>query len=135
MYYQPAAQSIPDSTSTILDFSTADIAHANITTGASWKFTATTAGVYQVSAGGSLIFPFPTTLGTGYLALAKNGVELQRLARLQGVIATNCLTGATLIQLAVGDFIDIRLFQNSGSARTLEGGRQNWFSIHQLPPA
>lgn len=131
-YTTAAGQSIPNATSTIVDFGTKDIdTHGAVTTGASWKFTAQTAGIYQVSAKVEL----QTGGGWGSteevsLAIRKNGTTYTYLGReMQHAAHTTRAgtNGSTIISLNAGDYISIAINQDSGAAVSMEA---NSFANH-----
>lgn len=125
-YTTNAGQSIPNGSFTIVDFE--DIrydTHTAVTTGASWKFTCPTghSGYYRVAV--ALLFTSSATwAATEYAqaSLYKGGIVYSHLARnmMESATTTNLfLVGADEIYLASGEYIDIRLFQNSGAALAL----------------
>jgi hypothetical protein len=110
---------------TIIDFGTADFdTHSRVTTGAAWKFTANVAGYYGVAA--SILYAATTAWAdteAGYLALYKNGSLYSFLHRRDSYGSASSvfmmLSGTDTISLAVGDYIDVRVFQNTGGALAL----------------
>lgn len=143
-YHTASNQTIPNSTITIINFDVSDWDTGNnVTTGASWKFTATTAAYYKVSAiityldnndGGNLI-PSGSTIN---LFLYKNGVQTSVLweGNVQASNAANRLgtMGSDTISLVATDFIDIRASHNAGNTQELFGaGAYVYVAIDQLP--
>jgi cobalamin biosynthesis Mg chelatase CobN len=123
-YYRSTAQAISNNTATILDFATQSFdVGGNVTTGASWKFTAPITGIYEVSA--QVLFASTTTWAETELAeifLYKNGVVYSYLdfATQFGNADTYMhLSGFDLLQLNAGDYIDVRVLQDSGGSLNL----------------
>lgn len=125
-YSSDAAQSFPTGVLTIVDFEDVEWdSHGLVTTGASWKFTAQKKGIYSVD----VAIQWQDTSGWGsgsensYIELFKNGVLYRRLdyweCQTAGITIAVGLSGSTDVELEVGDYIDIRAFQVSGSALTL----------------
>lgn len=119
-YNTAAAQSIPNATSTVINFGTklTDTDSA-VTTGAAWKFTAPggKSGLYSVSATGTLN---AAAAGDVILMLMKNGVEFFRFQRVPGAAHLLGLSGTCVLQLDAGDYVQVFIFQNSGGALSLE---------------
>lgn len=138
-YRTAAGQSIPNNTATIVDFGTVDFdTHSRVTTGAAWKFTANASGIYAVSA--AIIYSGSTGWAdteAGYIALYKNGSLICYLDRKDSYGSASSvlmmLNGQTTIQLAASDYIDIRVFQNSGASLALLNDDDfNYVDIHKL---
>lgn len=137
-YSTSANQSFANNTAVTVDFANVgyDTA-ACVTTGASWRFTAPKDGKYLVAAAITIDdFATPTTSGTtAVLSLYKNGTETVRLDRKPATAleAITQLGGTTQVELFTGDEINVRLFQNTGAARTLEtADMANHISISYL---
>lgn len=138
-YKTAAGQNISSSSTTIVDFGTKDFDYTSSTvTGGSWKFTAPISGLYEVS--GHLMF----TTGGGWAsgeaanaALYKSGVEYARLS-----VYTSDTThsnyvpltlAATSIRLLAGEYVDVRVFQDSGASLALiNNALFNWISIKRV---
>jgi len=141
-YSTAAGQSIPNNTDTIVDFGTKvqDTLNA-VTTGGSWKFTAQSQGTYEVNAFVEFTNGGGWAVGEeAYLALYKNGGSVTRLGGYVAQVAHStyvpipCATRQ--IELNAGDYIDLRVFQNSGaSLALLASGVANWVSIKRLSGA
>jgi hypothetical protein len=109
-----AAQLIPTSTFTVvtLDSETLDNDNMHSTVSNTGRITAVTPGFYQVS--GNIEWASNAT-GARYLRLRKNTTPVNSNA-----IASGSASGSTpmnvsaMIQLAVGDFVDMDCFQASG---------------------
>jgi hypothetical protein len=141
-----AGQSMPDATTTILDFATSVDATGTLayTTGASYtagtgawvtapKWTVTTAGYYEIK-----VNVCYAANATGYreLRLFKNGSIHRYLGQLAGHASVGILSGSTIINLAAADTIDIRTYQNSGGALALSTvAGLNFVTITYLGPA
>lgn len=125
-----AGQSIPNNTSTVVDFGTISFdTDSAITTGAGWRFTAPVSGNYLVSA--SIIFTNTTTwadVELGALILHKNGSLYAYLDRKDSYGSASSvymqLSGTSLVNLSAGEYVDIRVLQNSGGALALLNSNQ-----------
>jgi len=138
-YTTNAAQNIPDSTDTIIDFE--DVVYdtdSAVTTGAAWKFTCPTgkAGYYRISASvltASIVWVV-TKAVSWYIYL--NGAQYCELHRWVAMEANDfrCfLGGSDIIYLSAGDFIDIRIHQASGAGLALiNNGIYNYVSINRI---
>lgn len=139
VYTTAAGQSIPNATDTIINFADAEVnTHGNVTTGAAWKFTAQTAGLYEVSAFTQL------ASGGGWgvseealITLFKNGSSFARIGlTVANVAHTSSVPISCVprqIRLNAGDYIDLRINQNSGAAISLVAvGSINWVSIKKV---
>ena len=121
-YTRTTAQSIPHNTDTIVDFSTVVSDYeSHVTTGASWKFTAKRSGWY--STGGHLTWG-ATSFSAGVtvtVKLHKNGVETYTKTEI--IPAAKQYFQFDLdfasVYLNVGDYLDIRASQNTGSSQSL----------------
>lgn len=136
-YTTTAGQSISNATLTIIDFGTKDFdSHGSVTTGASWKFTATISGKYRVTAN-------LTTTSTGNFSAAeyienriyKNGsiyaAKLQ--SDFNGSTSNKSVQISASINLLAGDYIDIREYQTSGGSMPLESASgYNWIDIERV---
>lgn len=117
----------------IVDFEDVELdPGSDITTGASWKYTAPATGIYRVSA--HVLFASSNAWNTinerALMQLFKNGSVYRTLARGDGYVSSGPavqmrLAGASLISLNVTDTIDIRVAQNSGSNIALDGSAAN----------
>lgn len=133
------AQSFVLNTMTIVDFSTKTFDPDNrITTGSAWKFTANRAGYYRVVA--SVIFSqyLWDRVDVASISLYKNNALYSLLHRdARGVTSTLAynvhLHGEDIIYLNIGDFIDVRAWQNNSQTRALHNdGQMNFISITQI---
>jgi hypothetical protein len=122
----------------VIDFEDRDFdTHGAVTTGASWKFTAPISGIYSVS---SMIETSSTAEPTTgrYLALGiyKGGSVSRYLGEWTSqasATSTKVCSGATLIKLLAGEYIDIRLEFNLTNAHTLTAaGSVNHVSINRV---
>jgi len=122
-YTTAAGQSISDDTVTIVDFGTKTFdSHGSVTTGASWKFTAPISGKYSVKATILLSDGGGWAAGELYAAyIFKNAGHYSSI--LYGAQAAHATYQAIVIsdevQLLAGEYIDIRVYQNSGAALTM----------------
>lgn len=105
-------------TASIIDFPTkVHDTHGAVTTGASWKFTAPVAGFYRVNAS-LLTASYAHVLDNAgtIMSLYKNGVEYARLDLKVGdgtATYAEAVSGATILQMVAGDYIDIRVSRGS----------------------
>ena len=136
-YTTNTAQSIPNASATVIDFEDKvyDI-NNEVTTGA-WKYTAKTAGYYQVNA--RVFFDSSSDWEAGELAglyIFRSGVA-QTYADGKAVDATVTqyipASVSDVIYLDVGQYIEIKAYQNSDNARTLTAdGKYNTVSISKV---
>lgn len=132
-----SGQSVNHASIDIIDFATVVYdTHSAITTGASWKFTAPVTGYYVVTA--SLLFSASTAWAEGEQATL--------LMYYDGVLRSSTVhTGhgstsqsvemqfSDLVYIEATHYIDLRIYHDSGSARTLvNDGSYNWISIHRI---
>lgn len=138
-YTTNAGQSIPSAVTTIVNFEDSSISASQVTTGASWKYTADVTGNYQVSA--MLLFVSSAAWGIGeaaHLMLYKNNVKYSTLKydmlrNTPGSGVAVSVAGNDIIALTATDFIDIRINQNSGSSIALEAdGEFNYVNIRRV---
>jgi hypothetical protein len=136
-YSTTAGQSIANNTVSIIDFGTKTFdSHSSVTTGAAWKFTASSAGKHRVSAQAILAAAVGLTAGEETsLALYKNGSLYSYLyftSNWSGTSVQQSLTGSDSISLVAGDYIDIRINQVSGASISLNTtAALNWVSIER----
>jgi len=139
-YSTNAGQSIANETTTIVDFEdqTYDT-HTAVTTGAAWKFTCPTgqSGYYRVAI--MLMFASTATWAAGERAQAslyKGGAFYSALDKNTSETATARnieLKGSDDVYLAAGEYIDIRVVQNSGAALALHNnGLYNHVAISRV---
>lgn len=120
-YKSAAGQSIPNNTYTIINFGTQDFdTYGLVTTGASWKFTATSARWFRVSSH----VRFSTAMNAVNVAfkIFKNGSAGPALADYPTDNSSGGrgdLVGGTIIQLNATEYFDIRVVHNLGSSATL----------------
>lgn len=137
-----SGQSIAHGTRTVVAWNSTILDSRSAISGSgttSWRFTAPEAGTYLVSAS----VGFPTSgAGGGYvwMYLHKNGSAsaYSLLDFEEGPSGTSFekLSGADMIQLAAGDYIDIRVNQNQfagSAARAMDTNAEaNWVNIVRL---
>lgn len=121
---QSAAQSIPNSASTVINFGNApDDPTGSCTTGASAKFTCPVPGKYAVS--GAVGWAAYNAIFYVSVGIFQNGAEVRRGMTTNANLSQNAnnpthpATGQLLC--AVGDTIDLRVFQSSGGAINTQG--------------
>lgn len=129
---------VPNNVITLINFGTLVFdANSRVTTGASWKYTATSTGKYNVS-----IYIRYTNAGWPALTesvayLYKNGVQYAVFdSTMQQAAATVHVVnqGSMLVDLSATDFIDIRVIQISGGAVALDGALSSHVSINRVGP-
>jgi hypothetical protein len=136
-YSTNAGQTIADATTTIIDFEDSSYdSHSSVTTGSTWKFTAPKAGKYQVNA---VIYTVATTADAlMQVTLHKGGVETSYLALQNSKYfdATSnqiFLSGSDTINLAIAEYVDVRLYQGTGGNLDLTGnGALNYIAIERI---
>lgn len=139
-YSSNAGQSIvTGAAAAIIDFEDESFdTHDAVTTGASWKFTcpAGQGGYYQVNVGISLASSSAWGYGErGLLQLFKEGNAYSNLSRKDNFESTlqMQLGGCDIVNLAEGEYIDIRIAQNSGSNIALVNSNTDvWVSIAKI---
>ena len=93
--------------------------HTRVTTGASFRFTADRDGIYDVKAHAGFASTAWTAGEVALLSLYKNNSFYNSFGKwdCQAAITTAIeLGGSDLVQLAAGDYIDVRVYQNSGGS-------------------
>lgn len=140
-YSSNTAQSFSTGSFEIVDYEDKNFDSLNaVTTGAAWKFTAPVNGDYAVSA--ALEFDAGANWAAGesvILQVWKNGAEYASLGRnIQQATHTLAVpvNGSTIVPLNAGDYIDIRVYQDSGASATISANSAvNYVSIFRLPVA
>ncbi len=115
------SQSIPDVTYTTVVYNSEDKDVYNEFDTTTGEFTAKRAGVYQIY--GSIFWSSATWSGANlYISIFKNGVQIANWLE-NGFTGTKFLTQQKQFDadLAVGDKITIRAYNNSGGAKNIEG--------------
>lgn len=139
-YATASGQSIPNNTTTIVNFDTATFdPDGHVSPGAAWKFTAKIAGYYHVDA--TVMFALSTAWAAGETAelnLFKNGGFVSCVGRNDSMNSGAVgqykrLVGIDLIFLAVADYIDFRIGQTSGGTLTIHpSANYSFLSIHKI---
>lgn len=124
IYSTAAAQSIGNGTIDIVNFGTiVKDTNSAVTVGANWKFTAPTTGYYEVNA--QILFTSTATWAVGEagrLSIYINGALEVHIDRKDNYVTGSNymqLSGSSVVFMTAGDFLDIRLNQNSGGALAL----------------
>ena len=139
VYTTAAGQSIPNATDTIINFGTSEIdSHGSVTTGAAWKFTAQSSGVYEVACFTQLFNGGGWNVAEeALITLFKNGTSFSRIGLTVATVAhattvpIQCVPRQ--IRLNAGEYIDLRINQNSGAPIVLVAiGSINWVSIKRV---
>ena len=115
-------QAISSGAFTVINFDTVDSdTRSAVTTGAAWKYTAPAGhgGIYQVNATVCLAAGTSAILALG---LFKNGTEHRRLARLPASASAMTVSPGSMVQLAAGDYIDLRIYHDAGVNRNINEG-------------
>lgn len=128
-------QSIPNNTDTIINFDTEVVdTHNAFITG---TFTAPITGYYRINA--SVTFATTTAWAAGEqsnLFIYKNNVKYLGIDLRDGITATthyHTLEGQAVVPLAIGDTINLQVFQLSGGALNLSGFQQHtWLNIQLI---
>ena len=143
-YTVSGSQVVANSALDIRDFDTKVFdTHNAVTTGAAWKFTAPVSGIYSVS---SLVIGQCASgewdeSDSVITLLYKNGGSNAYFTKIEGEaspasLVVQSLTGTILIQLEAGDYIDLRIFNDTGvNWSSVASGEQNHISIHRIPYA
>jgi hypothetical protein len=126
-YNTNLGQPIPNNADTIIDFDDKiEDSHGAVTTGSSWKFTAQDSRLYTLKVE-------ITSNATGWteqeqytLYLYKNGSFLEVLRAIEypatpSAASLQSIGGSTTLRLNKGDYIDVRLYQNTGASINLFG--------------
>lgn len=127
-YRTSAGQSIPNATNTIVNYGTkTHDSHNLVTVGASWKFTSGISGLYRVVVKNLFLTGQSWAAGTiAQASIFKNNSATPEVAAYKTIEVGHSqelmVTGEARIKLLAGDFIDVRLFQNAGAARSLYTG-------------
>lgn len=141
-YTYASASTISQGVAAIFNFSTKVIdvpGVDNVTTGASWKFTAPRAGIYLVNA--RLVFQAYTgwvESEKADLRLYLNNTTLVSYIAWNsdtgtGASSTKSLSGFTTISLAAGDYIDVRLYFDAGADLAMQNdATTNFIDIVEL---
>jgi hypothetical protein len=137
-YTSASGQTIPNVTSTVVNFNTKEYdTHNAVTTGTNWKFTAPVAGFYNVSS--HVLYSSFTSggIGTVSLSISKNGSFYCDIGRSlfysESGGTFKVAYGLTDIRLNAGDEINISTYNNSGASRTLyNDSNYVWVAIHKV---
>lgn len=126
-YTASVATSLVDADSTIVNFNTATVSSPDVTTGAAWKYTAPAAGRYTISSG----VGFGAVSAGPYfvLVLAKNGTGVANFGIVPVSAGDHVISGSATLQLAAGDYIDIRVYHQDGAARNTFTGSNCWVTV------
>lgn len=134
-----AGQSISGSTTTIIDFNTVQIDDQNlVTSGANWKYTCASDGLYKVHA--SCLFNDAVFDNGSKIALSlwKNGVQQSILDERtiwdnHGIARRMGANGNYILSCSKGDYLDVRVFHNSGTSKALySGATSNHIQIEKV---
>lgn len=132
------AFSIPNNSETIVNFVTKSYdTNSAVVTGTSWKFTAPEDGIYYVSV--QLMFDATNTWNQFEfieMMLYKNNGYYSDMyydeILVDAVMHFHAIQGSDSIQLVAGDYIDVRILQNSGGSRALYSGFPNQINIFRV---
>ena len=124
-----SVQTIPTGTWTIVQFNaeTFDIQNEYDNT-TNFRFTATKAGYYQVNA--SVMWSSWNTSSVFYVSIYKNAAEYARNYFVAPSASGGSVPVSDIVYLSTGDYIDVRVYQNTGVDKTIEpGNAYTYFSI------
>jgi hypothetical protein len=131
VYATAVAQSLASGDWTLVDFATMEQdTRSAVTTGAAWKFTAPTAGLYQVNGAVSFAASAGSTSAL-ILSVFKNGAEAKTCVEYDfpSGVTTFHVPCSTAISLAAGDYIDLRLLHFATTAALRAAAKYNHVSI------
>lgn len=137
-YKTAAGQSLPNGTVTVIDFGTKDYDYrGSVTTGSSWRFVATEPGLYEVEANTYLSSGAAWAVGEeANLIIYKGGAQYSYLDTVPTVISHSQaipMGGSDKVRLLAGEYIDIRVQHNVGTAISLTAsGDQNHVAITRI---
>jgi hypothetical protein len=125
IYYSNAAQTIPNSAATIINYNVMEVdTNSAVTTGSSWKFTAPVGGYYHIDA--KILFAGTTTWADGEVGefnLYVNGTARANLNRKDNYGSSSSLLmglgGSTIVYLNSGDYVHTAVIQTSGGSLTI----------------
>lgn len=137
LYETNVGQAMASGSATIVDFEDKVIdSHNAVTVGASWKFTAPIAGIYRVAA----ITHGANASGWGSterwrVVLYTNGSESRDLGVDFKETSTNYAGagGSTIVSLAAGGYVDVRVNHENGSSINLNASAvNNWICVERI---
>ena len=139
VYNTNSVNTVANNSETILDFEDkVKDSHNAVTTGAAWKFTVPSPGDYHISANFNVSFASSLDAGEQYsVRIYKNGSAVA-IWYLNSSVAANgsypTQISRIIPDLIAGDYLDIRVYQNSGGNMTLYTtyGYSNGISIYKL---
>ncbi len=138
-YETNVAQSVANSGDVLIDFEDKVFdSHNAVTVGASWKFTAPVAGIYQVSSNNVYNSSTYAVGNVVFGAIYKNGsantyFNTQTTQAATGLIMSACCP-AVLISLNAGDYVDIRLANSRTAGATVlnANAASNYINIEKI---
>jgi hypothetical protein len=140
-YTSSSSTSIANASNTIVDFATKIIdTHNAVTTGAAWKFTAPSQGVYLLCSKVISAVSGGWAAGEQWVGIAlKNGANASGIgdAVAQATHGTNMsFNGCKQFKLVQGDYLQVAVYQSSGaSLNTLSGSHADvWIDITRISP-
>ena len=135
-YKRPTSQDIPSVSHTVILFTDKDFDLLDEYTSSNGRFTASMVGYYQVNASSLLN---NCTFGASdifVIQLYKNGETYSMGYRSEAQVAGSYYMSSRisdLIYLEADDYIDIRVYQNTGLTTTLySDSSYNYFSVHRI---
>jgi hypothetical protein len=134
---QTVAQSIPNNVAayTGLTWNVDDIDPLDMHTGAGSRMTVKVPGVYRLA--GLAGFAQNATGNRRAGWFVNDGIMPQSIAATTGTTQGVCLVlGSPMVQLAVNDWVELRVFQDSGAALNMAvgNGNQSWASMEWIRP-
>jgi hypothetical protein len=136
-YSTTAGQAVANNTFVIVNFDTLiSDARACVATGASWAYTAPTAGVYAVLARvtlGSIAWTAGEIMRVDLYVNGALAAAMGRHVFEANVTAIKSLNVSGAITLARADTVDVRVYQNSGASDNLStSAGYNWVCIGRI---
>ena len=130
--YLNTTQTIPNATFTKIQLNAKNYdAQNEFDSTTNYRFTATKAGVYKISA--TVDFSTFSDAGAFLLMFYKNGVEVSRKFSRSASTAEYGDTHTDTIYLSAGDYIELWVYQNSGASRNVTyGSNITFMSITKL---
>lgn len=139
IYKTAATDAMGNNSATIVNFVTKEEdSHGSVTTGASWKFQPSQAGLYEVNAMTNVNVGTSTTVVYAIMYLYKNGSAFR--SGHWATVTTPASGGylgagiSTKVYLnGTTDYIDLRVTQSSGGNKNLSGSAvENWVAIAKV---
>lgn len=136
-YYRTATQSIPNVTDTVSNLDQKEYdTHGAVTTGAAWKFLVPISGKYRISTQQQFTNAAYAANKTFYAKLRKNGTTDVAKGSVAATTGFGFYPSSAIvvdIQLNAGDYLDVTVYQDTGSAVNLTSSSiESWFCAHRI---